>query len=473
MTPRVAGAETRPGYGQSVIASLLEEPLAVDPIAARTHTDVMVAGLLFDTLYRERDGAISPHLASAMPDASQPLRVRVSLRSGVFFHNGRKMRVADVVASLERLRRSELAFALSNVQTLTAEAGELIFQLRVADPNLAKRLTSIHTAITLKGRAPNWRRLAGTGAYRLKERSAGRRELRLVAYDRHFAGRSYVDELRLRWQEDKSSEARSYEMGGSQISMRGDIAFAGHRPKYRTAAVDTRASILAYLGLGRTHALASEKKFRQALSFAIGRAGMKQIGSGEKIVPTVSPLPLSARGTVISSAGQAANTGRARQLLKDLARRHSELESGSLLLEIIVNKSRPDDAIIAGRVAAALFAIGIRTRLVSLQANAFARRVHSGQCDLYIGQLATHRGFAADTLREAFVVGGFGKLLAPLSDESKTGMERQFAAHLPLIPLFHRGLRVHYRSDLHAIEFDGDSRLRYEDLFIFGVPEKN
>lgn len=471
--PRVAVGETRPEYGQSVIASLLEEPLVVDPIAARTHSDVMLVGLLFDTLYRELDGVTEPHLASAMPDASDPLQVRVPLRAGVLFHNGQAMRSSDVAASLERLRTSELAHVVPNVQSFSAEGNELIIGLRVADSNLARRLTSIHTAITPQGRVPRWRRLVGSGAYRLKERSTGRRELRLVAHDKHFAGRSYVDELRLRWYEDKSLEARNYETGGSQISLRGEIAFAGHRPKYRTEKLDAEATILAYLGFGRSHPLTSEKKFRRALSFSIGRAGMKQIGSGEKIVPSVSPLPRSARGTVISSAGLNANIAAAQKLLQELSKRHSALESGSLLLEIIVNKSRPDDVVIAGRVAAALFAIGIETRLVTLRANAFARRVRNGQCDLYIGQLATDTSFAADTLRTAFVVGGFATLLAPLSAQSKSGMEREFASHLPLVPLFHRGLRVHHRSDLHAIEFDESSRLRYEDLFFFGEPEKN
>jgi MarR-like DNA-binding transcriptional regulator SgrR of sgrS sRNA len=406
-----------------------------------------------------------------MPDTSDPLRVRIPLRRGVFFHNGQALRISDVVASLNRARKSELAHTLGKMKAVSADSGVLIIELRAAEPELARRLSALHTAITLKGRSPSWRRLVGTGAYRLKERSTVRRELRLAANERHFAGRAYADELRLRWYEDDSTEARTYETGGSQVSMRGDIAFAGHRPKYQSAKEDTEANILVYVGLGKSPKVAAENSFRQALSFAIGRAGMKQIGSGEKIVPTVSPLPRSARGTVISSAGLTANSLRARQLLKELGKKHSGLSS--LSLEIIVNKSRPDDSVIAGRVAAALFAIGIKTRLVSLHANAFARRVKTGQCDLYIGQLATRSDFAADTLRTAFVVGGFEKLLGKFGKESRGGMERQFNEHLPLIPLFHRGLRVHHRSDLQEVAFDDNSRLLFEDLFLYGLPEKN
>lgn len=468
-----ASAETRPAYGGTVVSSLLEEPLRVDPVAARSHTDLKLCGLLFDTLYRSEGGVVVPHLASALPDATTPLLVRIPLRKRVFFHNGQAMRASDVVASLQRLKKSDLGFLLAKVESLSAEAGEIVVQLRVADPSLATRLASVHTSVTPKGRAPSWRKLVGSGAFQFKERSTRRRELRLVAHPRYFDGRAYSDEIKLRWFEDKSAEARSYETGASHISIRGQIAFAGHRPKFQTKKKKADAKILVYLGFGKSSPLLAELPFRQALAAAIGRSGMKQIGHGEPVVPTLSPLPRSARGTVISSAGMSANTGRAKTLLNTLGSKYGSLKANSLLLDIIVNKSRPDDAVVAGRVAAALFAVGIQSRLVSLHASAFSTRVRSGQCDLYIGQLATPGAFATDTLRTAYVAGGSKAALTSLTKSGRTKMEREFARQLPLIPLFHRGLRAHYRSDLFSLAFDSSTRLRYEDLFFFGNPEKN
>lgn len=468
-----AAAETRPEYGGIVVSSLLEEPLRVDPIAARSHTDTKVAGLIFDTLYREAGGVVVPHLASDMPDVTDPRRVRVPLRARVFFHNGKVMKASDVADSLRRVKKSPIGHILANVVTITVDEGDLVIELRVADAKLAARLSSPHTAVTFKGRAPNWRRLVGSGPYQFKERSTRKKELRLVAHPKHFAGRAYADEIRLRWFDIKSAESRSYETGASQISMRGDIAFAGHRPKYKTNKKEVEANILVYLGFGKSSALLAESQFRHALAAAIGRAGMKHIGSGEPVVPTLSPLPRSARGTVISSAGMAANGAKSKKLLNSLGTNYKSLKNNSLLLDIIVNKSRPDDAIVAGRVAAALFAVGIQSRLVTLSASAFQTRVASGQCDLFIGQLATPGTMPVNTLRTAFVAGGAGGALPALAKKGRTALEREFAAQLPLIPLFHRGLRVDYRSDLLSLEFDSSARLRYEDLFFFGKPEKN
>ncbi len=469
----VSYAETRPQYGGVVVSSLLEEPVGIDPTRAKTHTDIKIAALVFDSLYRMEDGAALPHLASALPDHENPLEVRIALRKGVLFHNGHTMQPADVVASLERLRKSTAKHLVSNIKSLRAEEGALVVELHRPDATLAISLSSVHTSVTLKGREPSWRRLVGTGPFRLKERSTRKRELRLVAHQRYFAGRAYADEIKLRWFEQKSAEARSYETGASHISMRGQIAFAGHRPKYQTRKRSVDATILVYLGFGKSSNLVGEPSFRLALASALGRSGMKQIGSGEPVVPTLSPLPRSVRGTVISSAGLTANTGKSRALLKELALKYSTLESGTVLLDILVNASRPDDTIVAGRIAAALFAVGIQTRLVSVQPNVFARRIALGQCDLYIGQLATAAQRPEDTLRSAFVAGGFAKLLPALAKKNRASMERQFAKQLPVVPLFHRGLRVHNRSDLLGIEFDSRARLGYEDIYFFGSPEKN
>jgi ABC-type transport system substrate-binding protein len=383
------------------------------------------------------------------------------------------MRASDVVASLQRLKKSEIAHVISNVKSVSAETGALVLELYAADENLASRLSSIHTAVTPKGRAPNWRRLVGSGPFQFKTRSTRTNELQLIAYPRYFAGRAYADEIHLRWFEDKSTETRNYETGAAHISMRGQIAFAGHRPKFKTEKRDFEAMLLVYVGFGKSNPLLGEESFRQALAAAIGRAGMTQIGSGEQVVPTLSPLPRSARGTVISSAGMAANLTRATALLKELGEKYRALNSSSLLLDIIVNKSRPDDAIVAGRVAAALFALGIQTRLVVLQADAFASRIASGKCELYIGQLATPAEFPTDTLRTAYVAGGFQALLGAVAKKGRAGLERQFAAQLPVVPLFHRGLRVHHRSDLLSVGFDGSARLRYEDMYFYGTPQKN
>lgn len=463
----LANAESRRSYGHTLVASLLEEPLELDPLEVQTHTELTMVSLLFDTLYQMREGKLVPHLASGLPDAAEPLRVRIPLRDGVQFHDGRPLSARDVASSLDRLRNSRFAYLIDSVKSVEAGPGELFLNMHRADPELAASLADVHTAITAGGRAPTWRRLQGSGVFRLKQRLAGAREVHLVANEQHFAGRVFVDTLVLRWFEDAASEARRYETGDSLMSLRGDIAFAGHRPKYRTASVQGEPRILAYLGFGKGAAITSEAEFRHAVSAAIGRNGMEQIGSGEKVQPTVSVLPRRSR------AGLKADTRTAGRLISALAKRFSALEAGTLELELIVNKSRPDDAAIADRVAAALFRLGIRTRRVELDAKRFLSRARSGQCDLYIGQLALVAPADEDLLRAAFVAGRREKDLRSLAGAPLEKLVKTFDNQLPIVPLFQRGLRLHYRTDVHGVSFSRDTRLLFEDLFVSGTPEKN
>ncbi|MBL4633452.1 MAG: hypothetical protein JKY56_06260 [Kofleriaceae bacterium] len=475
-----ASAEGRPKYGSSITGTLLEEPLSLDPVSVRTHSDLVLVSMVFDTLYRIKGDVVVPHLASALPDESDPLHVRISLRPGVLFSNGRKLKADDVVRSLERLRRSNRYFymgAVVSIESVVADTGveEIVFTLRRADPRLSIRLSDVHTSVSAQGRVPTWRRAIGTGPFHVVERSSARREVRLKASEKHFAGRTYLDELKLRWHDDKSSEARQYESGSAQLSSRGSIAFAGHQPKYRTKNIQSRARILTYLGFGKAQPLDQEAEFRAIVSAAIGRAGMMKMGSGEEIVPSTSPVPTETqRRRVSRKAGLTPDLQRVTTLMKSLIPRYPALKLGSLSLELIVNSSRPDDAAIGAKVAAALFAFGIRTRIVSLSASAFARRLRTGAYDIYVGQLVDSSVFASDTLRAAFAVSG-QRVVANSLASLKTRFERDY----PIVPLFHRSLRVHYRGDLQGVRFAphfgavGGTWLGFDDIHLIGEPEKN
>ncbi len=475
LSPQYAHAEARPAYGKTLVASLLEEPLVIDPLEARSHTDMTLIGLVFDALYRIEGGRLLPHLAASLPDHSDPLRVRITLVSGVRFHDGTPLRAQDVVASLQRLQSSELGYLLDTVKRIevitpeeaSASLDTILFIMHEADPTLARRLANLHSVIVVRGQAPDWRRLVGSGPWKVKKRSMRARTLTLESYPNYFGGRPYLDELILHWHESAGAEARRYEAGASQVSARGQIAFVGHRPKYITKSMEANIRALAYLGFGKASAITEELDFRRAVSAAIGRWGMREIGSGETISPATTVLRPRHTPRRFSML---ANPTLASKLLKTLSSRYPALETKTQSLQLIVNRSRPDDAAVAARVAAALFTHGIKTKIEVLSAKTFARRSRNGQCDLYIGQLATGRLTPTDLLRKAYVVGGRRGTARSLRGESRTSIERRFSKDLPLVPLFHRALRLHYRGDVGGVK---PAALRFSDLFYYGVPNVN
>ena len=474
--PASAAGEARPRYGGNLEASLLGEPATLDPHEATSHAEVTLAEMVFDGLYRLDDGrAPLPELAAALPQVSEDgLEVTIALRVGVAYHDGRRLEIADVVRSLERLKRSTAnGWLVAPVTEVVAvpDSDAVVLKLAYPTPDLAVRLAAPAAAITRAGSRPRRGRMAGTGPFEL--RRVGGRELRLRAFEEHHRGRAYLRDLRLRWFTKPDEEARDYEVGRSHVSFRGAVAYPGHRPKYRTDSIEGPATVLAYVGLGRAHAsILADRDFRRALSLSLNRRSMRNLGSGEHVDPTVSPESRALGGPRASNAELSARLDQARRLLAKVG----ALRSGRRpTLEILVDRSRPDDRDIADKVLASLHRIQVPARVVELSAQSFARRVRGGNCDLYIGQLAPQISSNAAQLAAAFAAGGDDWAARRLASGplDVAAARAEFSRRLPIIPLFHRTIRAHHRSDVLGVRFAGSGQLVWADVFMFGSPRRN
>jgi len=137
----LAGAETRPRYGNEIEATLLGAPVALDPVTAQSHAEVTVVGQVFDTLYAiGLDGTVQPHLAIGAP-VIDPVRgtAHIALRRGVVFHDGAPLTAADVAASLERVR-SKVGWLLAPLGEIRPGGDGIDAVLRVPGADLATLL---------------------------------------------------------------------------------------------------------------------------------------------------------------------------------------------------------------------------------------------------------------------------------------------------------------------------------------------
>ncbi|HLU66821.1 MAG TPA: ABC transporter substrate-binding protein [Kofleriaceae bacterium] len=465
-------AETRPRYGRALVGSLLGKPVALDPVAARSHAEVQVVSLLFDSLYRiDEGGRVTPHLAVGLPALSTDRRqARVRVRAGALFHDGKLVTAAAAAASLERLRRSAAGWLLAPVASIGHEGDEVVLSLRRDTPELAELLAAPAASITPGGRAPG-RSPVGSGPFSLARRPQGR-GLELAAWERHFAGRPYADRLELRWFEGATAEARAYEIGALAMSFRGAVAFTGHQPKYQTEVTSGPAVVMVYVGFGRAHGRAfADRDLRRALSLAIGRDSMRNIGTGERVMPTPWPVAIELGGRQPERAELDARSGPALTALRAAERRVRALRARPRpTWELLVDRTRPDDREIGERVVAALYRLGLTGRIVELDPDQLARRVARGDFALYIGQLVSPGPSASLQIAAAFAAGGDSwaaqrLAAAPLDTEAALAA---FEDRLPVLPLLHRSIRVHHRIDVRRITFDATGRLQYADLFLFG-----
>ena len=469
----VAHAETRPGYGGSVEASLLGAPVTLDPVAAQSHAEITVVGLVFDTLYAiDPTGAAQPHLALGAPelDASRTT-AHVALRRGVVFHDATVMTAADVAASLERARIAA-GWVLAPVASVRASSnGDGVdFVLRTPSADLATLLALPQTAITRRGQPPVGARAIGSGPFAVDSFDRAGKKLVLRAFDDHFAGRAYLDQLVLDWFDAPDAEARRFETGAAQLSARGAAAFAGATPRYPAAQVESPAAVLVFVGFGKQHAqVTGDRGFRSALDLALDRDALATITSGERTQPTRLPLPTAAGAPALDAAGRAGDPAAAQAQLAEARRRIPALAAGNrgLSLTIVVDQTRADDREIALRVSRGLDKLGIGFLIEAVAPDQLRDRVARGACDLWIGQLAAPISVAAAWWGAAFAAGGDGWAQARLAVGALDPGDaaRQFAQRLPIVPLMFRSLLVWYRTEVRGLGFDASGRPGLADLY--------
>jgi len=470
----LARAEIRPPYGREVTGSLLGAPVTFDPVAAQSHAEITVIGLVFDTLYAiGADGAIEPHLAVGPPvlDAARTT-AHVALRRGVVFHDQAVMTAADVVDSLERVR-GRVGWLLAPVASVRAAGDGIDLALRAPGVDVAPLLALPQTAIIRRGQVPTLARPIGSGPFAVDSFDAAAGHLVLRAFDDHFAGRPYLDRLDLDWFDTPDGEARRFETGKAQLSARGMAAFAGARPMHAASRVESAAALLVFVGFGRHHAAVKEPAFRQALDLALDRGALATITTGEHTEPTRLPLPGPAGGPPLDAVGRCGDPDQASELLAAARARTAVLAPDRLrTLSILVDQTRPDDREIALRVSRGLHKLAIGSTVEAVPAAVLRDRVARGDCDLWIGQIAAPVGISAVWWGAAFAAGNEDwarrQLAAGAIDPAAAAAE--FRRTLPVVPLMFRSLLIWHRNEVHGLGFDASGRPALADLYWFKAP---
>jgi peptide/nickel transport system substrate-binding protein len=470
-------AESRPRYGGSVEGALLGAPVTLDPALAQSHAEITAADLVFDTLYRVgTDGAITPHLAAALPSAGKD-GVRIVLRKDVLFHDGTPLVAADVVASLERVRLSSARWALAAVAAIKVDGDAIELTMKAPQADLATMLALPATAVTKGGKAVSEKPI-GTGAFAVESLDRKAKRLVLRAFDDYFAGRPYLDRLVLRWHDTPDGEARQYETGGAQLSTRGVAAFTTAQPKYKASDIEGPAALQLFIGFGRKHGdVTADRKFRRALDLALSRAQFTSVSSGERVRATRLPVPIEAGAPALAQASTTGDIVAAKAALAEAATRTKSLapaQIGKLTLEVLYEDTRPDDRQVAERVAYALTKLGIKSVITAVSAPVLRDRVRRGDCDLWIGQLGAPVASATAWWGLAFAAGGDLWAEQRLASGSIDQAEaiKAFDERMPILPLVFRAVRVWHRTDVRGLSFDATGRPDLADLFYSGDPAK-
>lgn len=463
-----------PRYGGRVTAALPSRPLTLDPVSTRRLGEWQLTTLLFDGLMRlPRQGrAAVSHLALSVTPTNRGGRTLIiELRRGVRSHRGHILTSADVVASLRRLARSPAGWVLGAMKSVTAVGkGKVRLTLYRPAAEINTVLAAPTALVTPRGRAPG-RGRDGTGAFRYVRGSLGG-AVQLGAFADHFAGRPYLGNVKLVSYRRTMDEVRAFYLRRSIVSYRGTKLW-GRRPGFPSKPFRSPAVTTVVLLVGRSGPV-TDARVRRAVYLATNKKRLRTLVTVAPTLPAHGPVPpvLLGRRALRRARRSSApyKPASARGLLRAAASNPTVAgrmdAAGRLVLSLLVDRSRVRDLDAARKISADLAAVNIRVTISRLAASRFAKQRAAGQYDLALSRFTSPVLRSRYHLAAALAAAGYTARARRLIRRPRRRLARRlrrFMRQLPLIPLFHVGVRADVAGKLHYLRRGPWGLLQWEE----------
>jgi peptide/nickel transport system substrate-binding protein len=384
-------ADKPPAYGDILVRGDIGDASNLIPLLASDSASHAVGGMVFNGLVKyDKDMNIIGDLAESWEISANGLVITFHLRKGVQWHDGKPFTSADVLYTYQVTTdpKTPTAYAGDFMKVRKAEALD-DFTFRVTyDKPFAPALISWGAAILprhlLAGKditqSPLSRHPVGTGPYKFKEWVAGQKIV-LVSNENYFEGRPYLDGRVTRIIPDTAT--MFLELRAQNIGMMGltplqytrqteNNLFRKNFNKYRYLSF-----AYTYLGYNLKNPLFSDKRVRQAISYAIKKDEIVSgvlLGLGKPATGPYKPGTWAYNDKVKTYAYDPA---RARELLKQagFADQNGDgmLEKGGkpFEFEILTNQGNETRQKCAEIIQRQLAEVGIKAKIRILEWSAF------------------------------------------------------------------------------------------------------
>ncbi len=272
-----------PAYGDILVRGDIGDASNLIPLLASDSASHAVGGMVFNGLVKyDKNMNVVGDLAESWEITQDGLVITFKLRKGVRWHDGKPFTAADVLYTYQVTidPKTPTAYAGDFLKVKKAEAlDDYTFRVtydKPFAPALISWASSVLPKHLLAGKDITKSELSrhpiGTGPYKFKEWVAGQKIV-LASYDEYFEGRPYIDGRITRIIPDMAT--MFLELRAQNIGM------MGLTPLQYTRQTDTNvfkenfskhrylAFAYTYMGYNLKNPLFSDKRVRQAISYAI------------------------------------------------------------------------------------------------------------------------------------------------------------------------------------------------------------
>jgi peptide/nickel transport system substrate-binding protein len=281
----VKSADKPPAYGDILVRGDIGDASNLIPILASDSPSHSIASMVYNGLVKyDKDMNIVGDLAESWDISKNGLVITFKLRNSVRWHDGKPFNAADVLYTYQVTTdpKTPTAYAGDFLKVKKAEAlDDYTFRVTYDKP-FAPALISWSSAVLprhlLAGKditkSPLSRHPVGTGPYKFREWVAGQKIV-LVSNEDYFEGRPYIDGRITRIIPDTAT--MFLELRAQNIGMMGltplqytrqtdNNLFKENFNKYRYLAF-----AYTYLGYNLKNPLFTDKRVRQAISYAVNK----------------------------------------------------------------------------------------------------------------------------------------------------------------------------------------------------------
>ncbi len=278
----------QPRSGGSLSISIESDLPTLDPTGFASFNDREAGIILYDTLLDiDPKGKIVPHLAEKLEAAPDATWFKVTLRSGVKFHDGTPLDAAAVVAHFKRMmdpkNRCRCISDLAPVDTVEATGPlEVTFKMKTPSAPFPAVLADVAGMIVSPAAVEKYNNdlsthPVGTGPFIFKEWQRGAQ----IVFQRNpnYWGKvPYLDEVVLRPMPDEQARYASLQAGNLDVIMNAgprDVIDAQQNKKFTVIDPGSLATVFVMINTGAPDV--SDVRVRQAMAYALDRVAINKV----------------------------------------------------------------------------------------------------------------------------------------------------------------------------------------------------
>lgn len=389
--------------------AITSEPSGLDPQGAAGAGQNILLPYLFDTLvYRDLDNNYQPYLAESWEIAGDGKSATFTLREGITFHDGTPLNAEAVKFTFERLiqqgERSVLASMATNIETIEAVDDRTVrFNFKEPTTTLLSSLANPYAGIVSPqavetlgegfGQKP-----VGSGAFVLEKWEPGVAITLTKNPDYAWApavvenqGAPHLDQLVFKIIPDVSQQVTALQAGEVDVLFVNQTSHVSRlQQDPNVELVETTLNSLIYLGFNLKNPPFDDVLVRQALSHAVNKEELVQIGLGGIGTPAFAPLAPTLPGfdPALKEDELGFDLEKTKALLTEAGYTQAGdgtwSKDGQPLTATLLTSTRPPNQALATVLQSQLAAAGVTVEIQMLDSAAAQEAAGQGNFDLLL-----------------------------------------------------------------------------------------